>query len=132
MATGTGCDAGFFSRLFSGNLIVCSDTFQSYQVGAATNQIIDEAQYAQKNYPGDAVVQAIQQDAIDTASQFAQSEVKNVDEQLAKDVSCDGLDFSFLGGPCITKTWLYVAGGIAALLFFFVYVAPVLTLFKRR
>lgn len=132
MASGTGCDAGFFTQLFQGNAIVCSDTFKSMLIGDSTKQIISDAQYAQSNYPGDAVIQAIQQDAIDTASQFSESAVNTVTSKLADNPSCDGLDFTFFGGPCITKTWLYVAGGIAALVFFFVYVAPLLTLFKRR
>jgi hypothetical protein len=128
----TGCDAGFFTQLFQGNAIVCSDTYKSYLAGNATKQIIEDAQYAQSNYPGDAVVQSIQQDAIDTARQFSESEVNTVTSKLADNPSCDGLDFTFFGGPCITRTWIYVALGLAGAIFFFIYVAPVLGLLKRR
>lgn len=127
-----GCSGSFFAQLFSGNAIVCSDTYKSYLAAKSTQQIINDAQYAQANYPGDAVVQAIQQDAIDHAAEFSQDSVDVVTSKLADNPSCTGLDFTFFGGPCITKTWLYVAGGLAAAIFFFVYVAPFLGLFKRR
>jgi hypothetical protein len=128
----SGCDAGFWSQLFSGNAIVCSDTFKQYEAGQSTKQIIDATEYAKSNYPGNAVVAAIQDDAASTAAQFSQDSVNVIASQLADNPSCEGLDFSWLGGPCITKTWLYVAGGLAAAIFFFVYVAPLLSLFKRR
>lgn len=128
----TGCSAGFLTQLFQGNAIVCSDTFKSMLIGDSVKQITKDAEYAQSNYPGDAVVQSIQQDAIDTARQFSEGSVNTVVSKLADNPSCDGLDFTFFGGPCITRTWLYVAGGLAAAIFFFVYVAPFLGLFKRR
>ena len=133
-----GCDAGFFSRLFSGNAIVCSDAYKSYLAGQDAQQIISDAEYAKSNYQGNQVVQNIWNDVESSAETTATADVNGITNSLAKDATtCSGgLDFTWVGGGCVDtdaiKKWLIIGGVVAGAIFFFVYVAPVLSLFKRR
>lgn len=131
------CSAGFFSKLFSGNAIVCSDSFRAAQTASGEAQIQSVADNAAENY-NDLVATATQTAADKQAAQVS-SDVNAIDDSVAASTlgrifqaDCDGspgIDLSIVGGPCIKNSTLKeVALGLllALIVGFFIYGAAIL------
>lgn len=125
------CDQSFISQVLSGNAIVCDSTFQDALTSAEQSDIGQVVQNAVDNYGSDSAA------AVATASEGAQqaanavSDNQAITNSIANTPTC-GLDFSFIGGPCIPyKTLEEIGIGLAAalLLGFFIYGYAILSPF---
>jgi hypothetical protein len=124
------CNASVFSQLVSGNLIVCSSTFQSAQVESEQAQIQSVADNAAQNYGDDSVVANITQSAADQQEAQASSDVTAIDNAIAASnvdqffTTCsDGNDgIAIPGLPCINYTYI-LYGLIALVVLYFLAVA---------
>lgn len=117
------CAAGFFSKLFSGNTIVCSDTFKSYEISSGQAQIQSVVDNAPTDYAAEVGQQVAdaQKQAFITDVNAINRDVANSDIGTTCDDGSPGIDLTIIGLPCIKYSWLkWGAVGIAALLVLYV------------
>jgi len=119
---------GFWDQLF-GNAIVCSDTFQSYQVSSAQNQIQSAADNVAKYYGEDSISAQVAQASADAQKKSIVGDISAIDIGVENSTvgkvfgaTCNGepgLDLSFAGLPCFPystlKLYGLIAGGLLAL-----------------
>ena len=110
------CDASFLSQLWSGNAIVCSQSFRNYQVDSAVQQQVDTLQNVQNYYGNDPTTVAVAASSTAAAIAAAPGDVDSIDNSIAATTNCDGLDFSFIGGGCISTTYIWIAVGAIVLI----------------
>lgn len=120
------CSAGFFSKLFSGNAIVCSETFQNYEKTQETAAIQSVADNASAAYgEGSAIAQLTQTTATQQEAQVT-GDVADVTTAIADSTAgqlfttCDNGDagLALPGLPCVP--WLYLGFGVGALVLLYV------------
>jgi hypothetical protein len=135
LATTDPCAAGFFSKLWSGNVLVCSQ--QASLTASEQAQIQAVADSAAANYSPAVAAQTqtiadIQKAQASTDTSVITTDIANSSLGNIFGASCNGepgLDLSIVGGPCLTYTLLKEIGLgllLAVIVGFFLYGAAVL------
>jgi hypothetical protein len=122
------CSGGFLKNLWSGNAIVCSDTFQQSQVKSGQAQIQSVVDNAAEFYgPNSPAVIAGQASADQQKSSFVNdvlgidADVINSDDGKTCDDGAPGINLSILGLPCLKYSWFkWGAVAVVALLVLYV------------
>jgi ribulose 1,5-bisphosphate carboxylase large subunit-like protein len=135
VATATNpCNDSFLSQIWSGNAIVCSDTFKNYETKNANTQIQSVVDNAKTNYgEGSATAQIAESVATQQEAQTA-SDVENVNQAVAKSkvgqifTTCDSGDsgLAIPGLPCISFKWIALGIGGLVVLYFLALVSSVI------
>lgn len=129
------CSAGFFSRLFSGDAIICSGAFQSYEQSQEEAGIQSVADNASTNYGAGSLTASVAAQASNAQILASKLDTSTINSELAQtdagkilNSTCDGapgIDLSIVGGPCLSydqlkKYGLYAGLGIGALIILYV------------
>jgi len=126
-ATPNPCSAGFLSQVFSGNAIVCSDTFKNYEAESEKSQIQSVADNAAAAYGQDSLAANVAQTAADQQEQQATDDVNNVTDAVASSTAgqifttcSDGSGgLAIPGLPCIDYN--YIIYGVIGLVLLYVF-----------
>jgi len=122
MATApSACSAGFLSQVFSGNAIVCNQTFQDILADDEVSQIQSVVDNAVQNYGADSSTVQVAQTAASQQEAQAASDVANVTDAISSSTvgqiftTCSSGDsgLSIPGLPCISFFWIGI--GLASL-----------------